>query len=110
MKNELLPIQPGIRVEVRDGTPRPPDRFKKKLRDWEGKNFDAVVVGEEPAGKYRPEPEYRLQFGDFKLRGFILFFTDRPANQVRALEEEPTYEVKVDGMDAVIAGLAKGGA
>jgi hypothetical protein len=108
MKNELLPIQPGVRVRVSDGTPQPPARFKRKLADWENKNFDAVVVGEEAPNQWRQDPVYRLQFGDLSKRAWLVMVTSRPASMVTALEDAPSYEVEKHGIDAVIKGLTPG--
>lgn len=34
----------GKRVFVSDGTPKPPERFTKKVADWERRNFEGVLV------------------------------------------------------------------
>lgn len=39
----------GARVAYSDGTPRPPERFNKKLRDWQRRNGTAVFVGFQPS-------------------------------------------------------------
>lgn len=58
----------GTQVRVSDGTPRPPDRFKRKLAEWETKNFDGVV------SNYQPEyGGYTVQKGNFG--GWIRVFT-----------------------------------
>lgn len=41
-----LPLPVGTRVEVRDGTPRPPERFKRKLEAWKNHNYEGFVVGQ----------------------------------------------------------------
>lgn len=103
-KNELLPIQPGTAVRVSDGTPKPPARFNKKLADWESRNFDAIVVGEEAPTQWSPAPRYRLQTGDW-TRTWIKMFTDRGADKVTPIEGAPTYIVEARGMDAEVTGV-----
>lgn len=46
---QLLPL--GTQVTVSDGAPRPPDRFKKKLADWQTHNYEGVVT-EHDNGRY----------------------------------------------------------
>lgn len=41
-ETKLLPL--GTQVTVTDGTPRPPERFNKKLTDWRYKNYEGVIV------------------------------------------------------------------
>lgn len=101
-KNELLPIQPGTAVRISDGTPQPPARFKRKLADWENRNFDAIVVGEDtyPGGAV----VYRLQYGDWR-RTWIKIFRDALPAKVTPIEGAPTYIVEVKGLDAEVTGV-----
>lgn len=101
-KNELLPIQPGTAVRVSDGTPQPPARFKRKLADWENRNYDAIVVGEETYVSGRTV--YRLQYGDWR-RTWIKIFRDALPEKVAAIEGAPRYLVKVDGIDPEVVGV-----
>lgn len=103
-KNELLPIQPGTMVRVSNGQPRPPERFKNKLKAWESENYDAVVVGERGPDRWVPVPEYRIQKAKY-LSGFMLVFATAPAEKVTPIENAPTYRVEVQGMDAVVTGV-----
>lgn len=104
MKNELLPIQPGTKVHVSNGKPMPPARFNKKLAEWNSDNFDAVVVGEEAPGQYRPVAKYKLQKCGY-LSGFMLIFTYAAADKVTVIEGAERYRVKHDGMDSIVSGV-----
>lgn len=102
--NVILPIQPGTKVRVSDGNPQPPARFNRKLREWQNNNYDAVVVGEQPASQWRPEPEYRLQHCDY-LSGFMLVFRSATADKVKPIEGAERYIVKDHGMDQIVEGI-----
>jgi len=46
---ELFALAPlGARVAFTDGTPRPPERFNKKLATWKGNNAEGFFVGVTP--------------------------------------------------------------
>lgn len=102
MKNEILPIQPGVAVHVRDGTPKPPDRFHKKLAEWKGRNYDAVVIGEEPAGKYRNYPVYRLQKLAY-INGYMRVLCDAKPEHVVEIAGAKRYVIEGEGIDAMVA-------
>lgn len=34
----------GKQVEVSDGTPRPPERFNRKVADWENRNYTGKLI------------------------------------------------------------------
>ena len=47
---ELFKLAPlGALVRFIDGTPRPPDRFKNKLRDWQGRNDSGHFIAAKPS-------------------------------------------------------------
>lgn len=102
-KNELLPIQPGTMVRVSNGQPRPPERFKNKLKTWNAENFDAVVVGERAPDRWVPHAQYRIQNARY-LSGFMLVFADVDPAKVAEIEGAPRYRVEVQGLDAVVVG------
>lgn len=72
MSTSAVKIQPGTQVIISDGTPMPPVRFKRKLEDWQQRNYAAVVLGESERGGYR------LQFSvGLTLRvGAVVFLRD----------------------------------
>lgn len=103
--SELHALAPyGALVKFSDGTPRPPERFKKKLRAWQGNNDAGYFTQAHPASAYGP--------GDFSLqtlnsavlvlnRGFAVTSTKtfivspRPAGTIIAYSEfEGRIEVR----------------
>lgn len=101
MKNEILPIQPGVAVHVRDGAPKPPDRFHKKLAEWKHRNYDAVVIGEEPACKYRAYPVYRVQEINH-INGYLRIMRDAKPEHVVEIAGAKRYEIKGEGINAIV--------
>ncbi len=51
---ETAPL--GATVAFSDGTPRPPDRFKHKLRAWEGRNASGRLVRKTSGSVAPPRP------------------------------------------------------
>ncbi len=39
----------GTIVHVSDGTPRPPERFNRKLAAWEGRNYSGILTEVKPS-------------------------------------------------------------
>lgn len=52
MSTPAVKIQPGTQVIISDGSPMPPARFKRKLEDWQQRNYAAVVLGQSDRGGY----------------------------------------------------------
>lgn len=49
--SEIFALAPfGAVIAFADGTPRPPERFTKKLAAWERNNASGVLVGWNPSG------------------------------------------------------------
>lgn len=46
----------GKRVNVSDGSVRPPENHKKKVREWEYNNFSGKLTEVHPPSKYRLNP------------------------------------------------------
>lgn len=67
----------GSIIAFSDGTPRPPDRFKRKLSDWQNRNGAGRLVGKE--AKSRPEEwncdTIKLHLGDHGGGGVIVLRT-----------------------------------
>lgn len=58
----------GALVAYSDGTPRPPARFTRKLRDWESRNGAGRLVRKEPSRErptYCSPANFTLHEGDF---------------------------------------------
>ncbi|MBB2687786.1 UNVERIFIED_ORG: hypothetical protein GGD47_005429 [Rhizobium etli] len=69
---DLAPI--GSIVAWSDGTPRPPERHKKKLAAWENRNSKGRLIrkqGERGLGKSSLSPDFTLHEGDFGAVGVI---------------------------------------
>ncbi|AIC30073.1 hypothetical protein IE4771_PB00347 (plasmid) [Rhizobium etli bv. mimosae str. IE4771] len=66
---DLAPI-----VAWSDGTPRPPERFKKKLAAWKTRNSQGRLIrkeGERSLGANSLSPEFMLHEGDLGANGVI---------------------------------------
>lgn len=64
----------GALIRFSDGTPRPPDRFKNKLRAWKSNNGVARLVCKRPASEKFPAT-FRLHNGDFGANGVVVMRT-----------------------------------
>lgn len=101
MKNEILPIQPGVAVHVRDGAPKPPDRFHKKLAEWKARNYDAVVIGERPADKWVDHPVYHVQKLAY-INGFMRVMASAKPEHVAEIAGAKRYEIEGEGINAMV--------
>ena len=87
---ETAPL--GSLIRYRDGQPRPPERHRKKLAAWNGRNGVARFVKTEPA---RVRPTYTmpasitLREGDLTAGGVIMVVVMR----THLLTSELTFEV-----------------
>jgi hypothetical protein len=81
----------GAIIRFSDGTPRPPDRFKRKLSAWTTRNDRGRLVRKEmptdaPSG---PRPGgFLLHIGDFASKGIVLIKFHRFFQATSALEFE----------------------
>lgn len=81
----------GAIIRFSDGTPRPPDRFKRKLSAWTTRNDRGRLVRKEmstdaPSG---PRPGgFLLHIGDFGSNGIVLVKFHRFFRATSALEFE----------------------
>jgi hypothetical protein len=69
---DLAPI--GSIVAWSDGTPRPPERHKKKLAAWENRNSKGRLIrkqGKRGVGNVSLSPDFTLHEGDFGAGGVI---------------------------------------
>ncbi|MEX2696314.1 hypothetical protein [Rhizobium mongolense] len=69
---DLAPI--GSIVAWSDGTPRPPERHKKKLAAWENRNSEGRLIrkqGKRGIGNVCLTPDFTLHEGDFGAGGII---------------------------------------
>ncbi|WP_159952657.1 hypothetical protein [Rhizobium sp. 18065] len=69
---DLVPI--GATVAWSDATPRPPERFRKKLASWKTRNSQGRLIRKEDArirGSYAAPAYFTLHEGDFGANGVI---------------------------------------
>ncbi len=87
---DLAPI--GSIVAWSDGTPRPPERQKKKLAAWENRNSKGRLIrkqGKRGVGNVSLSPDFTLHEGDFGGNGVIAIRIHRTFS----LESELTFKV-----------------
>ncbi len=65
----------GAIIRFSDGTPRPPDRFKRKLAQWENRNDQGRLIAKQPpsaSGTFHYTGGFGLHIGDFGANGITL--------------------------------------
>lgn len=70
----------GSTIRYSDGTPRPPDRFNKKLAAWKSRNGVGRLIRKEPSRErptYSSPACFTLHEGDFGQGGVILITVRR---------------------------------
>ncbi|MBO9579513.1 MAG: hypothetical protein J7498_01320 [Sphingobium sp.] len=92
----------GSLIAYSSGEPRPPERFKLKLRAWEGENGTGRLVERQPASDTSPA-YFTLHLGDFESEGVIVMVVRRLFN---ADSQKPfeIVEVPKPGMVRVLTG------
>ncbi|GAC1045332.1 hypothetical protein [Rhizobium sp. No.120] len=87
---DLAPI--GSLVAWSDGTPRPPERHRKKLAAWENRNSKGRLIrklGKRGIGNVSLSPDFTLHEGDFGGNGVIAIRIHRTFS----LESELTFKI-----------------
>ncbi|WP_413712574.1 hypothetical protein [Rhizobium sp. Rhizsp82] len=87
---DLAPI--GSIVAWSDGTPRPPERHKKKLAAWENRDSKGRLIrkqGKRGVGNVSLSPDFTLHEGDFGAGGVIAIRIHRTFS----LDSELTFKV-----------------
>lgn len=67
----------GSLIAFSDGTPRPPDRFRRKLRDWEDRNGRGRLVARTPAWRDGGPNTFTLHLGDYGFQGMTVIVLKR---------------------------------
>ena len=70
----------GALIRFSDGTPRPPDRFKRKLADWENRNGVGRLTRKSPAvdrGSSDYPASFALHLGSYGSGGTIVLVLTR---------------------------------
>lgn len=100
--SELHALAPlGATVTFSDGTPRPPDRFKKKVKEWRRHNGTGLFVAAKVGGRHKYDsPSITLQ---------TLSSTVLVVNQVWHLDTPLTFDVTPPSPGSIIAYSDYGG-
>lgn len=93
----------GAVIRFSDGAPRPPDRFKRKLADWETRNDRGRLTRKEflSDGPGGPRPGgFLLHIGDFGSNGIVLvkfhrFFQTTSALEFEIVELPPPGSIRI---------------
>lgn len=112
---DLAPV--GSIVAWSDGTPRPPERFRKKLAAWKTRNSQGRLVrkeGERSLGATSLSPNFTLHEGDLGANGVIAIrihrtFSLDSALTFKVIERPPLGSVRVfdrTGANAQLVHLA----
>lgn len=81
----------GATICYSDGTPRPPARFKRKVRTWEARNGSGRLTRRSPGGTgSRPYPAtFTLHEGNYGSEGVVIL----SVNKIFSVSDERTFEV-----------------
>ncbi|GLT01026.1 hypothetical protein GCM10007897_24170 [Sphingobium jiangsuense] len=91
----------GSLIRYSNGQPRPPERFKRKLRDWEGENGTGRLVEREPASGSLAA-SFTLRLGEFGGAVIVAVF-----NRTFSAQSDMAFdilEVPTPGMVRVVTG------
>lgn len=95
----------GAMIRFSDGTPRPPDRFPRKLTDWNDRNDAGRLIQKCPAGRsgsYEFPASFMLHMANYGSNGTIALVVNRHFNVTSALRFE-IAEVPRPGMVRVVS-------
>lgn len=101
---ELLRTVPlGALIAYSDGTPRPPERFTKKLSAWKEKNGTGLLInkqaGSNLAGGYSGRASFTLRVGEFGSASVIVMRVNKTYDETSALDftvlQEPTGMIRL---------------
>jgi hypothetical protein len=99
---DLAPL--GARIGFSDGSPRPPDRFRKKLLAWENDNGVGRLTAKQPArlmGSYLSPAGFNLHLGDYGSQGVTIIVITR-CYQVTSRLDFEILDVPQPGMVRVV--------
>lgn len=98
---ETAPL--GSLIAYSSGTPRPPERFTRKLRAWENENGTGRLVERRQATGSFP-PTFTLHLGDFGSEGVIVMVVRRLFGTDSAKSFE-IVETPKPGMVRIVTGI-----
>jgi hypothetical protein len=76
----------GSTVSYTDGTPRPPERFRRKLRAWEQRNGRGRLIARHAAWRADAPASFTLHHGDFGFQGVTVLVLNLGFSTDSALE------------------------
>ncbi|MBF5089065.1 hypothetical protein F1640_03250 [Novosphingobium sp. NBM11] len=81
----------GAIIRYSDGTPRPPDRFKRKVQAWETRNGKGQLTQRSPAGtgQYPHPATFTLHEGDYGSGETIVL----SVNKIFSVSDARTFEI-----------------
>lgn len=81
----------GARIRYSDSTPRPPERFKRKVREWEARNGSGRLTQRSPAGTgSHPYPAtFTLHEADYGSEDVIVL----SVNKMFAVTDARNFEI-----------------
>lgn len=98
------PLPLGTQVTVSDGTPRPPERFKRKLADWKHNNYTGVVT-EHTAGQTYTVQQ-KPNEGWNPNAWMLIFRSNTPALKVRPIAGACLAPLTGNGCSATVDAAA----
>jgi hypothetical protein len=103
-QGSLDPIPVGTYVRVSDGTPRPPERFHKKLKEWQRTNYDAVVTAYKPNKPGFVDVQKLSTIGHWYMRIFLTV----ELSCLTPVPGKPRFVVNVDAFNPEVVGVVEG--
>lgn len=95
----------GAMIRFTDNTPRPPDRFRRKLSAWKDRNDSGRLIQKNPAGRsgsYEFPASFVLHMATYGSNGTIVMVVNRHFHVTGALRFE-IAELPRPGMVRVVA-------
>jgi hypothetical protein len=103
-QGSLDPIPVGTYCRVSDGTPRPPERFHKKLKEWQWTNYDAIVTSYKHDRQGFACVQKVSTIGHWCIRIFVTVELAR----LTPVPGKPRFVVNVDAFNPEVVGVVEG--
>lgn len=98
------PLPLGTQVTVSDGTPRPPERFKRKLAAWKHNNYTGVVTETTATQTYTVQK--KPDEGWNPSAWMLIFSSGIPAAKVKPIPGACLAPLKGDGCSMTVDAAA----
>lgn len=98
------PLQPGDRVKVSNGQPRPPARFNRKLATWECRNYTGTVKALEAPSDYQPRGAIQIEPDGRGIPGCISFVNHMQIGSciIERIEPAPVFREVEPGIHVAV--------